>query len=62
MRGFETKISKYEYPSLTNTRVSPLASVNHTVAVSQAPADEHILTILVSFYLVLVHEILVRDC
>ena len=27
----------------------------------QAPADEHILTILVSFYLVSVHEILVRD-
>ena len=27
----------------------------------QAPADEHILTILVLFYLVSVHEILVRD-
>ena len=30
-------------------------------ALQQAPADEHILTILVSFYLVSVHEILVRD-
>ena len=27
----------------------------------QAPADEHILTIIVSFYLVSVHEILVHD-
>jgi len=31
------------------------------LGVLQAPADEHILTILVSFYLVSVHEILVRD-
>ena len=31
------------------------------ITIQQAQADEHILTFLASFYLVLVNEILVRD-